>query len=441
MQQMRGQGQDIAPFFEANSVALIGASEREGSLGKELLNNLAESGFHGPIYPVNPKYETVLEKRCFQSIKAIGAPVDLAVIVTPAAAVPGILEDCGAAGVPAAIILSAGFRETGEAGRELEQNVLSIARQHGIRFIGPNCLGVMRPDIGLNATFSHTMANPGRIALVSQSGAMCTAMLDWAAPRNVGFSCVVSSGIAADVDFGEILDYLVFDPATLANMLYIEGIHDARRFMSALRAAARAKPVIVMKAGRYSEGSKAAVSHTGALVGSSGAILSYIMCRAMNRKFLNVIAGGFGTGGGSAAAAGSGEEQGEVVPIEAAETAELLSNAKEVMIIPGYGMAVAQAQHTVRDLANALEARGVEVHETSSLDEVIGSSDVIYWTRVQEERFADKADRIIALQAFSEEMEPEIRTILQNTTIDVADTMLKLSLALDPSFVVATLDD
>ena len=268
MQQMRSQGQDIAPFFEARSVALVGASERDGSLGRELLSNLTESGFHGPTYPVNPKYETIGGERCYQSILAIGSSVDLAVIVTPAASVPAILEDCGAAGVPAAVILSAGFRETGEAGRELEQTVLAIARQHGIRFIGPNCLGVMRPDIGLNATFSHTMANQGRIALVSQSGAMCTSMLDWAAPRNVGFSCVVSSGIAADVDFGEILDYLVFDPATLAIMLYIEGIHDARRFMSALRAAARAKPVIVMKAGRYSESSKAAVSHTGALVGS-----------------------------------------------------------------------------------------------------------------------------------------------------------------------------
>ena len=268
MQHSRAQGQDIAPFFQATSVALIGASERDGSLGKELLNNLTESGFHGSIYPVNPKYETVQGQACFESVKAIGSPVELAVIVTPAASVPDILEDCGSAGVPAAVVLSAGFRETGEAGRELEQTVLAVARQHGIRFIGPNCLGVMRPDIGLNATFSHTMAKPGRIALVSQSGAMCTAMLDWAAPRNVGFSCVVSSGIAADVDFGEILDYLVFDPATLAIMLYIEGIHDSRRFMSALRAAARAKPVIVMKAGRYTEGSKAAVSHTGALIGS-----------------------------------------------------------------------------------------------------------------------------------------------------------------------------
>lgn len=268
MQQMRGQGVDIAPFFEAKSVALIGASERPGSLGTVLMENLTEAEFGGPIYPVNARHPKIAGHRAYASVRDIGEPVDLAIVVTPAKTVPQILEDCGASGVRAAVILSAGFRETGPEGRDLEADVVSVARRHGIRFIGPNCLGVMRPDIGLNATFSRGMAHPGRIALVSQSGAMCTAMLDWAEPRNVGFSCVISSGIAADVDFGEILDYLVFDPATRAIMLYIEGIHDARRFMSALRAASRVKPVIVMKGGRYREGSRAAVSHTGALVGS-----------------------------------------------------------------------------------------------------------------------------------------------------------------------------
>ena len=268
MHRLREQGQSIATLFEANSIALVGASDRAGSLGTVLLRNLSEAGFKGPLYPVNPGRETINGERCYSSIKDIGAPVDLAVVVSPAASVPGVMEDCGAAGVTAAIVLSAGFREAGEQGKALEQAVLDKARKHGIRFIGPNCLGVMRPDTGLNATFSQSMAKPGRIALVSQSGAMCTAMLDWAEPRNIGFSCVVSSGIAADVDFGEILDYLVFDPVTKAIMLYVEGIHDARRFMSALRAASRAKPVIVMKAGRYAEGSQAAMSHTGALVGS-----------------------------------------------------------------------------------------------------------------------------------------------------------------------------
>ena len=268
MQQLRGQGLDIAPFFEAKSAVLIGASERKGALGTVVLENLLSSGFQGAIYAVNPKYKKVQGIDCHASVRDIEEPIELAIVVTPAVTVPGVLEDCGAAGIPAAVVMSAGFREVGEAGRELEQDVLEVASRHDIRFIGPNCLGVMRPDIGLNATFSQRMASPGRIALVSQSGAMCTAMLDWAAPRNVGFSCVISSGIAADVDFGEILDYLVFDPTTRAIMLYVEGVHDARRFMSALRAASRVKPVIVMKAGRYSEGIAAAVSHTGALVGS-----------------------------------------------------------------------------------------------------------------------------------------------------------------------------
>ena len=268
MQYVTDQGPDIAPIFEATSVALVGASERDGSLGTVVLRNLVDAGFQGPIYPVNPKHGSVQGRACFASLRDIGEPVELAVIVTPAQAVPDVLDDCAASKVSAAVILSAGFRESGEDGRALEQVVLDRARRHRIRFIGPNCLGVMRPAINLNATFSQRMAKPGQIALVSQSGAMCTAMLDWASPRNIGFSCVISSGIAADLDFGEILDYLVIDPMTQAIMLYVEGIHEPRRFMSALRAAARAKPVIVMKAGRFAEGSRAAVSHTGALVGA-----------------------------------------------------------------------------------------------------------------------------------------------------------------------------
>lgn len=268
MRHAREKAPNIAPIFEATSVALVGASDREDSLGTVVMTNLVDAGFEGTIYPVNPRYEAVQGRRCFASLRDIDASVDLAVIVTPAEAIPGVLDDCGAIGIAAAVILSAGFRESGEDGRALEQVVLDRARRHGIRFIGPNCLGVMRPAIKLNATFSQRMARPGQIALVSQSGAMCTAILDWASPRNIGFSCVISSGISADVDFGEILDYLIMDPATQAIMLYVEGIQDSRRFMSALRAASRAKPVIVMKAGRYAEGSRAAVSHTGALVGA-----------------------------------------------------------------------------------------------------------------------------------------------------------------------------
>lgn len=265
---MRANGPDVAALFEPSSVAVIGASEQPGSLGTVVFKNLVDAGFEGGIVPVNPGHRRIGGLRCFRSVGAADRRIDLAVIVTPASTVPDIIEDCGVHGVPAAVILSAGFSEAGDAGKALEQAVLRAARRHAIRFIGPNCLGVMRPDKRLNASFSQSMARTGQIALVSQSGAMCTAMLDWAAPRNVGFSCVVSSGIAADVGFGEILDYLVLDAGTRAIMLYVEGLRDSRRFMSGLRAASRAKPVIVMKAGRFAEGRKAAVSHSGALIGS-----------------------------------------------------------------------------------------------------------------------------------------------------------------------------
>ena len=267
MTGLRHATTDIAGFFDASSVALVGASRRPGSLGTVVLDNLRNAGFKGKVYPVNPRYAANRREKWYRNLRDIAEPVDLAVIATPAATVPDIFEDCGARGIGAAVVLSAGFREAGADGKARERAVVDAARRHGIRFMGPNCLGIMRPKSGLNATFSHRMARAGRIALVSQSGALCTAMLDWADAHAIGFSAVVSSGIAADVDFGEVLDYLVIDPATEAIMLYIEGIHDARRFMSALRAASRAKPVIVMKAGRHAEGRRAAVSHTGALVG------------------------------------------------------------------------------------------------------------------------------------------------------------------------------
>jgi acetyltransferase len=259
---------EIEALFEARSIALVGASERPGSLGAAVLENLRGGGFGGPIYCVNPRHDTIAGEPCYARVSSLPAPIDLAVVVTPAAAVASVLEDCGSHGVRTAVVLSGGFRETGAPGRALERSVLDAARRARIRFIGPNCLGVMRPKIGLNATFSHALAQPGRIALVSQSGALCTAMLDWAHEHGVGFSAVVSSGIAADVDFGEILDYLALDSATEAIMLYVEGIHEARRFISALRAASRVKPVVVMKAGRHAAGGRAASSHTGALVGA-----------------------------------------------------------------------------------------------------------------------------------------------------------------------------
>lgn len=254
-------------LFEPESVVVFGASERPDAVGTLVFANMLEGGFQGAVYAINPKRETVQDQPAYPSLKALNKPVDLAVIATPAHTVPGIIEACGEHGTRAAVILSAGFREVGPEGRKLEQAVLENARRHGIRFIGPNCLGIMRPGLGLNATFNKGGARDGRLALISQSGALCTAILDWADPNGVGFSTVVSTGISADLDFGEVLDYLVADPHTESVLLYIEGIHNARSFMSGLRAAARVKPVIALKVGRHAAGSRAAMSHTGALVG------------------------------------------------------------------------------------------------------------------------------------------------------------------------------
>ena len=222
----------------------------------------------GALYPVNPKHRTVFGKPAYASLSKLPARPDLAVVATPAHTVPAIIDEAGRAGIKAAIVLSSGFGETGEAGRALQERMLEAARRHGVRILGPNCLGAMRTDAGLDATFARTPARPGNLALVSQSGAICSALLDWAQGAGVGFTSVVSLGAAADVDFGEVLDFLVADPATEAVLLYVEGIRDARRYMSALRAAARVKPVVALKVGRYASGSKAASSHTGALVGA-----------------------------------------------------------------------------------------------------------------------------------------------------------------------------
>lgn len=258
----------LSPLFSPHSVVVIGASDRPDSVGGLTFRNLIESGFQRKLYAVNPGHESIQGRRAYPDIESIGEPVDLAVIATQASAVPDIVEACGRRGVKAAVILSAGFGETGAEGRALERRVLEIAKRYGLRLVGPNCLGVMRPSIGLNATFSKAGAKAGNLALVSQSGALCTAILDWAKPNDVGFSSILSLGVTADVDFGEILDYLESDPLTESILLYIEGIRQARRFMSALRAAARTKPVILVKVGRHEAGSKAALSHTGALVGA-----------------------------------------------------------------------------------------------------------------------------------------------------------------------------
>src|SRR5688572_26335812 len=258
----------LRPLLAPRSVALVGATEREGALGAIVWRNLAAAGVRGELYPVNPKHGAIFGKRAYARLQDVPQPPDLAVIVTPARVVERVIEDAAAAGVKAAVILTSGFGETGAEGRALQERVVAAAKRGKVRILGPNCLGVMRTDCGLNATFARTPARPGRLALVSQSGAICGAILDWAAGAQVGFSSVVSLGGAIDVDFGEVLDFLVADEATDAILMYVEGIRDARRYLSALRAAARVKPVVALKVGRYASGSRAASSHTGALVGS-----------------------------------------------------------------------------------------------------------------------------------------------------------------------------
>jgi acetyltransferase len=258
----------LKSMFEPQSVAIIGASERSDAIGTLLMRNMIEARFKGDLHPVNPKHNEVQGHPCVPRIDALRKRPDLAVICTPAATVPGLIEECGRAGIKAAVIISAGFSESGPAGAELERRTRAAAKRNGVRIIGPNCLGLMRPSLGLNATFAHSSGIPGSIGLISQSGAICTALLDWAQSNSVGFSTVVSLGASIDLDFGEILDYMIADPQTESVFMYIEGIRDARRFMSAVRAAARVKPVLAIKVGRHTSGARAVTSHTGAMVGS-----------------------------------------------------------------------------------------------------------------------------------------------------------------------------
>lgn len=261
----------LKPLFSPKSVAVFGASDRVDSVGQIVFQNMLQSGYQGALYPINPVRAEVQGCRAYATLAQIAEPVELAVIATPAHTVPDIIEECGKHLVKAAVIITAGFGEAGEAGKALEAAVLKNAQLYGIRLIGPNCLGVMRPDIGLNATFNKGSAIPGNVAFVSQSGALCTAILDWASTQDIGFSSVISMGSSVDVDFGEILDYLISDVKTQSILLYIEGIHDARGFMSGIRAAARVKPVILVKVGHHAAASKAAMSHTASLVGSDDA--------------------------------------------------------------------------------------------------------------------------------------------------------------------------
>jgi acetyltransferase len=265
---LHARAHPLDSIFAPKVVAVIGATENAGSVGRTVFQNLGRGGFDGVVYPVNPKRSSVLCVKAFPNIGAVPEKVDLAVICTPAKTVPGIIQDCIKASVPGAVIISAGFKETGPEGVKLEQQILSDARRAGMRIVGPNCLGVMMPQKGLNATFATTIARPGNVGFLSQSGALCTAVLDWSLKENVGFSAFISIGSMLDVGWGDLIYYLGDDPHTKSIVIYMETIGDARAFLSAAREVALTKPIIVIKPGRTEGAAKAAASHTGSLTGS-----------------------------------------------------------------------------------------------------------------------------------------------------------------------------
>ncbi len=255
-------------IFKPKVIACIGASDRQESVGYAVMHNLLQGGFEGKIYPVNPKHKTVQGVTAYKSVKKLPKKPDLAVIVTPAHTVPGIVEECGEAGVGGLLIISAGFKEAGEAGQQMLEQIAETSRRYGMRIIGPNCLGFINPVLGINASFATKMAQKGNIAFISQSGALCTSILDWSLEQSVGFSHFVSIGSMMDVGFAELIDYFGMDNSTTSILIYMETLKDARKFMSAARAFARSKPIIILKAGKSAEGGKATLSHTGSVAGN-----------------------------------------------------------------------------------------------------------------------------------------------------------------------------
>jgi acetyltransferase len=264
---LRAEAHPLDPIFSPRSVALVGASERAGSVGRSVLWNLLSSPFGGTIFPVNNKRSNILGVRTSPSVSELPEVPDLVVITTPAATVPSVLREAVDMGIPGGIVISAGFKEIGAAGIALEREIMEIVRGK-MRIIGPNCLGVMNPIQGLNATFAATVAKPGNVAFISQSGALCTAVLDWSLGENVGFSSFISIGSMLDVNWGDLISYFGNDPKTHAIVIYMESIGDASSFLSAAREVSLTKPIIVIKAGRTAAAAKAAASHTGALTGS-----------------------------------------------------------------------------------------------------------------------------------------------------------------------------
>jgi acetyltransferase len=265
---LRSETRPLDMLFKPGSVAVIGATEREGSVGRAIVSNLRGAAFQGKIYPVNPQQPSILGLAAYPSIREIPEPVDLAVIATPAATVPAIVGECVTAGVKSAIVISAGFREHGTEGQELERQIAQELKRGHMRLLGPNCLGVMNPRFGLNATFAQTIARTGNVAFLSQSGALLTAILDWSLREQVGFSAFVSTGSMLDIGWGDLIDYFGDDGYTQSILIYMESIGDARAFLSAAREVTLTKPIIILKAGRSEAASKAAASHTGAMTGS-----------------------------------------------------------------------------------------------------------------------------------------------------------------------------
>ena len=259
---------NLETMFNPTHVAVVGAGGKRTQLGHIVLRNMVDAGFEGVVYPISPSRESVGGIQAHARIGDTPAKVDLAIVCTPAATVPQVVRECGEAGVRAIAVLSAGFREVGAEGIALERRVAEeLGRHDGLRLLGPNCLGLIVPRLGLNASFAGAMPSDGQIAFVSQSGALATSVIDWALAERIGFSHVVSVGNMLDIDLGDVIDYLGQDRQTRSIILYIESVTEPRKFMSAARAFARSKPIIVYKAGRFAASAKAAVSHTGAMAG------------------------------------------------------------------------------------------------------------------------------------------------------------------------------
>jgi acetyltransferase len=274
-------------IFNPQRIALIGVPADPNTMGGRTLRNLVSGGFRGVVYPVNPKHEAVIGIPCYPNVKSLPKTPDLAVITTNASIVPQIIEECGEAGIKGVIIMSAGFKEIGAEGKELENEVKRIVKKYGMRVIGPNCLGIIIPGQNLNISFANSMPLAGSVAFISQSGALCTSVLDWAKTEKIGFSYFVSIGNTMDVGFGDLIDYFGQDPNTRSIVLYVESITFAQEFVTAARAFARKKPIIVYKAGRFPESAQAAASHTGAMA-SEDAIYDALFRRAGIARVYNI---------------------------------------------------------------------------------------------------------------------------------------------------------